>query len=54
MSPRPTWVDVVVVGAGQAGLAVGYHLRRTGPSFVLLDDQAGPGGAWRRSAGLGP
>ena len=47
MSPRPTWVDVVVVGAGQAGLAVGYHLRRTGLSFVILDDQAGPGGAWR-------
>ena len=39
-------VDVVVIGAGQSGLAVGYYLRRAGLSFVLLDDQAGPGGAW--------
>ncbi|HEX8385893.1 MAG TPA: FAD-dependent oxidoreductase, partial [Rubricoccaceae bacterium] len=41
--------DVVVVGAGQAGLAVAYGLRRTGRSFVLLDDQPGPGGAWRHA-----
>jgi cation diffusion facilitator CzcD-associated flavoprotein CzcO len=39
--------DVVVIGAGQAGLAVGYYLRRTGLAYVLLDDQPGPGGAWR-------
>ena len=40
-------VDVVVVGAGQAGLATGYFLRRTSLSFVLLDAEEGPGGAWR-------
>ncbi|MDS1269095.1 ArsO family NAD(P)H-dependent flavin-containing monooxygenase [Lipingzhangella sp. LS1_29] len=40
-------VDVAVVGAGQAGLAAGYHLRRTGLDFVLLDDQPQPGGAWQ-------
>lgn len=39
--------DVVVIGGGQAGLAVGYYLRRTGLSFVILDAEAGPGGAWR-------
>lgn len=38
--------DVVVVGGGQAGLAVGYYLRRTGLSFVVLDAQREPGGAW--------
>ncbi|HEX8386082.1 MAG TPA: ArsO family NAD(P)H-dependent flavin-containing monooxygenase [Rubricoccaceae bacterium] len=43
----PREADVVVIGAGQAGLAVGYHLRRTGLSFMLLDNQEGPGGAWR-------
>lgn len=38
--------DVVVVGAGQSGLAVGYHLQRTGLSCVLLDAAEAPGGAW--------
>ncbi|RZL16810.1 MAG: NAD(P)/FAD-dependent oxidoreductase [Hymenobacter sp.] len=45
MSPQT--VDVVVIGAGQSGLAVGYYLRRTGLSFVLLDEQPQPGGAWQ-------
>lgn len=40
-------IDVVIIGAGQSGLAVGYYLRRTGLSFVLLDAEDGPGGAWR-------
>ena len=40
-------VDTVVVGGGQAGLATGYHLKRRGRQFVILD--AGPrvGHAWR-------
>ncbi|GAA2129286.1 ArsO family NAD(P)H-dependent flavin-containing monooxygenase [Streptomyces synnematoformans] len=41
--------DVVVVGGGQAGLAAGYHLRRRGLDFVILDAQAGAGGAWRHA-----
>ncbi len=43
--------DVVVVGGGQAALAVGYHLSRelrgTAATLALFDDQPGPGGAWR-------
>ena len=43
--------DVVVVGAGQAGLSTAFHLRRrgfeSGTGFVLLDANPGPGGAWR-------
>lgn len=44
-------VDVLVVGGGQAALAVGYYLqraRRRGArlTFALLDAGAGPGGAW--------
>ncbi|WP_344265733.1 ArsO family NAD(P)H-dependent flavin-containing monooxygenase [Streptomyces sodiiphilus] len=39
--------DVVVIGGGQAGLAAGYYLRRTGLDFVILDAQDAPGGAWR-------
>ena len=45
--------DVVVIGGGQAALAVGYHLsrelRKTEATFALLDSQNGPGGAWRRT-----
>ncbi|MGX4693861.1 NAD(P)-binding domain-containing protein [Streptomyces sp. JNUCC 63] len=44
-------VDVVVVGAGQAGLSAAHHLRRTGfepdRDFVVLDRSPGPGGAWQ-------
>lgn len=39
-------IDVVVIGGGQSGLAVGYYLRRTQLSFVILDPQAEPGGSW--------
>ncbi|QEV04561.1 ArsO family NAD(P)H-dependent flavin-containing monooxygenase [Streptomyces prasinus] len=39
--------DVVVVGGGQAGLAAGYHLRRRGLEFVILDAEAAPGGSWQ-------
>lgn len=44
--------DVVVVGAGQAGLAVGYYLQRgglePGSDFVLVDAADRPGGSWPR------
>ncbi|GLZ39562.1 FAD-dependent oxidoreductase [Actinokineospora sp. NBRC 105648] len=40
-------MDVVVIGAGQAGLSAAYFLRRTGLEFVVLDANPGPGGAWR-------
>jgi len=43
--------DVVVIGAGQAGLSAAYGLRRAGlepgAGFVVLDGEDGPGGAWR-------
>lgn len=44
-------MEVVVVGAGQAGLSSAYHLRRTGfgpgVDFVVLDHAPAPGGAWQ-------
>ena len=39
--------DVVVIGAGQAGLSAAYELRRAGADFAVLDADAGPGGAWQ-------
>ena len=62
---RVRTADVVVIGAGQAGLSAAYHLQRrgfipagTGPegpdpdggpvrSYIVLDAEDGPGGAWR-------
>jgi putative flavoprotein involved in K+ transport len=42
-------IDVAIIGGGQAALAVGYYLRRAELRVVLLDDQEGPGGAWRHT-----
>jgi putative flavoprotein involved in K+ transport len=39
--------ETVVIGGGQAGLAVGYHLRQQGRDFVILDAHARIGDAWR-------
>ncbi|WP_199548200.1 ArsO family NAD(P)H-dependent flavin-containing monooxygenase [Streptomyces sp. N35] len=39
----------VVTGGGQAGLAAGYHLRRLGLDFVILDARAAAGGAWQHT-----
>ena len=47
MTTAPRELDVVVIGGGQSALAVGFYLRRTGLSHVLLDCESGPGGAWR-------
>jgi Predicted flavoprotein involved in K+ transport len=38
--------DVVVIGGGQAGLAVAYYLGRAGIDFLMLDAEDRPGGAW--------
>lgn len=50
--------DVLVIGAGQAGLSAAYHLARRGflpagsepdssLTYAVLDAEEGPGGAWR-------
>jgi putative flavoprotein involved in K+ transport len=38
---------VIVIGAGQAGLSVGYHLAKAGARFVILDAHRRVGDAWR-------
>ncbi|GAA2181244.1 FAD-dependent oxidoreductase [Brooklawnia cerclae] len=53
---------VVVIGAGQAGLSAAYHLQRRGftsatddpdvaRTFIVLDSEDAPGGAWRHRWG---
>ena len=40
--------DVIVIGGGQAGLSVGYHLARRGVRFVILDERDRVGDVWRQ------
>lgn len=40
-------LDVLVIGAGQAGLAIAYHLRRAGLRFLVVDAATELGAAWR-------
>jgi cation diffusion facilitator CzcD-associated flavoprotein CzcO len=44
----PERVQTVVVGGGQAGLSVGYHLARRGLPFMILDAHERIGDAWRK------
>jgi cation diffusion facilitator CzcD-associated flavoprotein CzcO len=51
-SQRPALkLDIVVIGAGQAGLSSAYHLKRLGlqpgRDFIVLDRAPSPGGAWQ-------
>lgn len=51
MTSTPNRLSVVVIGAGQAGLAVSFYLKRLGlepgSDFVILDRGPGTGGAWQ-------
>ena len=39
--------ETVIVGGGQAGLSVGYHLQKQGRPFVILDASERVGDSWR-------
>src|SRR5947207_9188380 len=39
--------DTIVIGGGQAGLSVGYHLKKLSRPFVILDANERIGGSWR-------
>ncbi|WP_201596376.1 ArsO family NAD(P)H-dependent flavin-containing monooxygenase [Psychrobacter vallis] len=41
--------DTIIIGGGQAGLAVGYYLRRAKLDFIILDNQNQSGGAWQHT-----
>jgi putative flavoprotein involved in K+ transport len=42
------YYETVVIGGGQAGLAVGYHLTRRGHSCLILDANERIGDSWRK------
>lgn len=43
----PGSVDTVVIGAGQAGLLMSWHLRQAGRDHVVLDRRETSGGGWQ-------
>jgi putative flavoprotein involved in K+ transport len=45
---QPERVETVVVGGGQAGLSVAFHLKQRGLPFVILDANQRIGDAWRQ------
>jgi putative flavoprotein involved in K+ transport len=40
--------ETVIIGGGQAGLSVGYHLAKRDRPFVILDANARIGDSWRK------
>src|SRR5215213_8750096 len=40
--------ETVIIGGGQAGLSVGYHLAKLGRSFVILEANERIGDSWRK------
>ncbi len=44
---RPKQLDVLVIGAGQAGLAMGRELERAGRDFLVIDAAREIGDSWR-------
>jgi putative flavoprotein involved in K+ transport len=42
-----TCPDILVIGAGQSGLALGHHLARADADFLLVDAQPRIGAVWR-------
>ncbi len=41
-------LDVIVIGAGQAGLVTGYYLKKAGLNFLLLESMRNIGDSWRQ------
>jgi putative flavoprotein involved in K+ transport len=44
----PERIQTIVIGAGQAGLSVGYHLAKHGTPFLILEADARVGDVWRK------
>jgi putative flavoprotein involved in K+ transport len=41
-------IETLIIGAGQAGLSTGYHLRRMGRPFLIVDAHERIGDNWRQ------
>jgi putative flavoprotein involved in K+ transport len=47
MTSLPSRVDTAVIGAGQAGLTMSWHLRAAGRDHVVLERRSTLGGGWQ-------
>jgi putative flavoprotein involved in K+ transport len=48
MSTLERKLDILIIGAGQAGLAAGYYLRQTPYRFQLVESHPRIGESWRQ------
>src|SRR5688572_4609143 len=48
MTEHARKLDILVIGAGQAGLALGFHLKKTPLRFELVERHARVGDSWRK------
>lgn len=39
--------DTIVIGAGQAGISIGFYLKQTGQKFIILDKSHEVGESWK-------
>jgi putative flavoprotein involved in K+ transport len=47
MTTLPARIDIAVIGAGQAGLTMSWHLRQAGREHLLLERRSTLGGGWQ-------
>ncbi|OBR30500.1 putative oxidoreductase CzcO [Bacillus velezensis] len=40
--------DTIVIGAGQAGISVGYYLKKSKQKFIILDKSHEAGEIWKK------
>src|SRR5437764_6771555 len=45
---EPERIETIVIGGGQAGLSVGYHLARRGLPFLIIEANDRIGDSWRK------
>jgi putative flavoprotein involved in K+ transport len=45
---EPERIETIVIGSGQAGLSVGYHLARRGLPFLIVEANDRIGDSWRK------
>ena len=48
MEPETNHLNTVIIGGGQAGLAVGYFLKSMNREFIILDENIRIGDSWRK------